>query len=367
MSKRAFTILELLVAMALMVILLAISAVVFKTSVQAQQAASATAEIMQKYQALTHQLKTDLAGLRKDAEICIIWRPGIDTNNDNIVDDYTRMDRMYFFTAGSFQTYNTWPIQGVTQPQVLQSSIARVCYMLAGAGNGNQAASQKVNKRNLGRSQHIYTAANVIDNYIPPSPQTNPNYGNLCTFPDWASFTSHKNNFYEYDKKTLAQWRDDPAWLPLAVSEKSDMVERILDADLFAPFGPRGIQINPAKSLNLHMLLAQGVGQFKIQGWLDSEKRWYPEVDPNGDGNFSDTDFFPNGSGISASVVPDLLYPYKRYYMYKYTYNLADLDQDHFNEIPGLGPALKFTFTLYDSRGVFREGKTFTYIVYLNP
>jgi hypothetical protein len=27
--------------------------------------------------------------------------------------------------------------------------------------------------------------------------------------------------------------------------------------------------------------------------------------------------------------------------------------------------ALKFTFTLYDSRGVFKEGQTFTHIVYL--
>jgi len=372
MNKRAFTILELLVAMALMVVLLAISAVVFKTSVQAQQTASATAEIMQKFQAITHQIKTDLEGLEKDAEICIIWKPGIDTNGDGIVDDYTQMDRMYFFTTGAFQTYATWQIQGAAKPAVLHSSLARVCYMLAGDGSGKQAADQKASKRILGRSQHIYTAANVIDDYIPDSPQINPNYGNLSIFPDWAAFTSEKNNYYEYDKKTSNQWRDEPVWLPTAASEKSEMVERILDADLFAPFGPqngekRGIQINPAKDLNLHMLLAQGVGQFKVQGWLDAEKRWYPQIDPNGDGNFSDTDFVPSGSGISAIVAPDLIYPYKRHSDHKYAYNLADLDKAHFNEIPGLGPALKFTFTLYDSRGVFPEGKTFTYIVYLNP
>jgi hypothetical protein len=41
------------------------------------------------------------------------------------------------------------------------------------------------------------------------------------------------------------------------------------------------------------------------------------------------------------------------------------VDEAHFNMIPGLGRALKFTFTLYDSKGVIKNGKTFTHIVYL--
>jgi hypothetical protein len=41
------------------------------------------------------------------------------------------------------------------------------------------------------------------------------------------------------------------------------------------------------------------------------------------------------------------------------------LNEEHFYEIPGLGRALKFTFTLYDSKGVIKEGRTFTHIVYL--
>jgi hypothetical protein len=42
------------------------------------------------------------------------------------------------------------------------------------------------------------------------------------------------------------------------------------------------------------------------------------------------------------------------------------LDESDFDNIPGLGRALKFTFTLYDSRGVMKEGRTFTHIVYLD-
>ena len=46
--------------------------------------------------------------------------------------------------------------------------------------------------------------------------------------------------------------------------------------------------------------------------------------------------------------------------------HLPDLDEDHFALIPGLGRALKFTFTLYDSRGLIKKGRTFTHIVYLD-
>ena len=42
------------------------------------------------------------------------------------------------------------------------------------------------------------------------------------------------------------------------------------------------------------------------------------------------------------------------------------LDREHFNSIPGLGRALKFTFTLFDSMGIIKEGRTFTHIVYLD-
>ena len=39
---------------------------------------------------------------------------------------------------------------------------------------------------------------------------------------------------------------------------------------------------------------------------------------------------------------------------------------ERFNEIPGLGRALKFTFTLYDSKGLIPGGRTFTHIVTLD-
>ena len=113
--------------------------------------------------------------------------------------------------------------------------------------------------------------------------------------------------------------------------------------------------------INPHLIFGERVGEFKIQCWYDfpSENipagqkpksgRWYPEVDPNGDGNLADSDFarlLPNllGNGMLAAL-----------------YSGGGAWQTP----PGPGRALKFTFTLYDSHGVFKNGKTFTHIIYL--
>ncbi|GAG37847.1 unnamed protein product, partial [marine sediment metagenome] len=44
----------------------------------------------------------------------------------------------------------------------------------------------------------------------------------------------------------------------------------------------------------------------------------------------------------------------------------GDLNEGDFGDIPGLGRALKFTFTLYDSKGILPKGRVFTHIVYLD-
>ena len=132
----------------------------------------------------------------------------------------------------------------------------------------------------------------------------------------------------------------------------------------------RGAEINPADPNSIHMLLCEGVGEFKIQGWNDALQRWVPEVDPDGDGTLLDTDFIPaqNGIELHSEEIPGVLYPYPpnggvRINNIDYPEN--QIDEAHFDMIPGLGRALKFTFTLFDSKGIIKEGRTFTHIVYL--
>jgi hypothetical protein len=71
-----------------------------------------------------------------------------------------------------------------------------------------------------------------------------------------------------------------------------------------------------------------------------------------------------------SEAVPGVLYPYGGVRINNISYPREGtddrIDRAHFNKIPGLGRALKFTFTLYDSRGILKEGRTFTHIVYLD-
>jgi len=90
-----------------------------------------------------------------------------------------------------------------------------------------------------------------------------------------------------------------------------------------------------------------------------------PEVDPDGDGDLADTHFFLT----EPNRVPGVLYPYPPnglVNMNTINYPRTQVDEAHFNNIPGLGRALKFTFTLYDSKGIIKKGMTFTHIVYLD-
>jgi hypothetical protein len=126
----------------------------------------------------------------------------------------------------------------------------------------------------------------------------------------------------------------------------------------------RGATVEPADANTIHMLLCEGVGEFKVQGWYDAESRWMPEVDPDGNGDLSDRDFF-----LDDVNVPGVLYPYPPYggvFIRSINFSNFLVNEANFNWIPGLGRALKFTFTLYDSKGIIKGGRTFTHIVYLD-
>jgi hypothetical protein len=155
------------------------------------------------------------------------------------------------------------------------------------------------------------------------------------------------------------------------------------------PIGGRpGVDLTALDGQSLHMILAQGVGSFSVQwsytvddmrrqGQPDSDLsrpvftgiRWWPSTDPDGNGTISDSDFGPamgmkaNSFGCymrfpSAPSLPALLAIWKD--------PSGCLNDANWRFASTYFPkALKFTFTLYDSNGVFKEGKTFTHIVYL--
>ncbi len=340
-NYKAFTLVELLVAIGILAIVLSFSSVIFKVSIGAHRTAIANAEIMQKLRAITNQLNADFKGLRKNGEIFIVWvaKPLTTTDyKDNDLDGYERFDRIMFFADGDFQSYKLPTIRG---------NIARICYMIAKKGNVS-AEGQDRTKRVLARNLHILT-----------------NDPSLNNFPDFDNFSDTQwyewNNRYEYDKISLDGWKN------ISWQNKKDMLTVTSDIqvdDSSVNKAVRGVKVDPADANSIHMLLCEGVGEFKIQGWYEAQQQWIPEVDPDGNGNLADTHFFLN----EPNTVPGVLYPGPDGTVHINTidYSRALINEANFNAIPGLGRALKFTFTLYDSKYIIKNGMTFSHIVYLD-
>ena len=342
-KKTAFTLIELMVAMGILVVILSFAGVIFRVSINSHRTAIANAEIMQKLRAITGQLNADFKGLNKDGEIFVVWKAellGDTTYKDNDLDGYERFDRIMFFADGDFQSYGINP--------VVRGNTARICYILA-RDNTHRPEGQDRPKRMLARTQHILTSDTSLTDFLNPGGFSNA---------QWLEW----NNRYEYDKSSLEAWKRIP------LVNKKDMLSvindvRVSDSNVIEDV--RGAIVEPSDANSIHMLLCEGVGEFKIQGWSDDQQRWLPEVDPDGDGNLADTHFYFN----EPNNVPGVLYPYPPNGMVvinNINYPREQIDRIHFNSVPGLGRALKFTFTLFDSKGIIREGRTFTHIVYLD-
>jgi prepilin-type N-terminal cleavage/methylation domain-containing protein len=345
--KKAFTLIELMVAIGLLAIVLAFASVIFRVSINAHRTAIANAEIMQNLRAITDQLNADFQGLRKDGEIFVAWTasPQAVVEPDE-PSSYERFDRIMFFADGDFQSYGVNPM--------IRGNIARICYMLANSppqDDPKRPPQQEPRKRILARTQHILTADSALTNFLDP---------NSFTDRQWYIW----NNRYEYDRMSLDTWKN------ISWRQKVDMLSVISDvtvqpSKITEKWKCRGATVSTADPNSIHMLLCEGVSSFKIQGWYDKLQRWVPEVDPDGDGRLTDTHFFLN----DPNTVPGVLYPYPPFggiSINNITYPRELIDEAHFNMIPGLGRALKFTFTLYDSRGIIERGRTFTHIVYLD-
>ncbi len=362
-TSRGFTLIELVVAIAIMVMMISFAAVIFKVSIGSHRTAAANAEIMQKLRAITDQLNADFKDIRKDGVILVAWKAVFDNN----IGRHMRFDTILFFANGDFQSYH--PYNG----KIVRGNTARVCYMLAKDGYGVTAIrpwGQKPEQRILARSQHILTSD--VDLF------TSPVFPDLANIPipftpaDNARY-EFANNLYEHDdRESLVSWRiGAPQPGPLR-----DKLREMLTVCTDLRFGggiaeSGGLTVNVSEPNTIHMLLCESVAEFKIQGWYEAEKRWFPMVDPDYDGDLSDSDFFTVGNAIDPGRRPAIIYP-------RWNFECGNigignngiyppdlLNESNFDFIPGLGRALKFTFTLYDSKGIIKNGRTFTHIVYL--
>ena len=262
--RKAFTLIELVVAIGILAMVLSFAGVIFRVSIDSHRTAVANAEIMQKLRAITDQINADFKSIAHGYGGYI----GFNTDRYTVGGQTTDVnsDCITFFANGDFQS------TGQYDGRTIAGNVA--CVFYGTADPNSYVSSAKPQDKILLRRQTILTADAPADDSDP------------------------RGEFYI---KSLSEWRADPPF-----TDRGDWVRR--------PF------IDPDNlKEQFVMYLAQGADNFTI--------------------HFAD--------GISSDKIV-----WKR----------------HEEGEPGniATNALKFTFTLYDSKGIIKKGRTFTHIVYLD-
>jgi prepilin-type N-terminal cleavage/methylation domain-containing protein len=271
--RKAFTLIELVVALGVLAIVLSFAGVIFRVSIDSQRLAMANAEIMQKFRVITQQLDADFRG--RIAEYGGALRTNDTTVGPNEVT--VRSDSIAFFACGDFQSTNQY------NGRTVVGNVAAIFY---GQPDPNSYPVYPLpRQRLLLRRQTI----------LAPEPPGGAAASEVTPVAEWGG---------EYYSDSLSQWRTE------GFVDANDLADR-------PSIDPTDVQSYQ------FMYLAEGVGDFAAH---------YLPLDADAD---------------------DLPGSWTRY--------VGDSDgQTEQMEQPR---ALKFTFTLYDSRGIIEDGRTFTHIV----
>jgi type II secretory pathway pseudopilin PulG len=335
-----FTLVEIVVAIGILVMVVGFSGVIFQRSIGSYRTSMAQAEIMRKLRVITEQLDSDFRGLRKDAPMYIQFEKG----TNPVYDTNNRFDQIMFFADGDFQ--------GTNNPTVV-GNVARIYY-----GQANNPNALQGKNRVLARRQHILTADTGID----PAYRW-PNYPN---FNDFDAFdpcfpTLRKNDTYEYDWLSLSQWQvivNDPTYGSTNAAKVTDIC-----------FNNNRPIINTANANSIHNLMTDGIGSFSIQwDYITSagEHFWWPALDPDGSPATSLDSDFDGTNGMGSSSFGFYFYSTRPTGWLDPTQATGSYYPDNVLQPKPVYPkALKFVFTIYDSRGVFPNGQTFSHIVYI--
>jgi len=375
-KNKAFTIVELVVAMGLLVMLVGLSSVVFSTTVKAHRKATATIEITRNLRVVTEQLNADFRGLRKDAPL-MFW---FDSTVTAGVEE--RFDMTHFFADGDFQTVREYSVRydsdndGVLEssdavrPEILSGNLARIFY---GHTNSPAPAPDFQTYQVLSRKSHILTShSGAIFNFGEIPQVTNAtmyapfdlSFGIL----PGAGINSDENKL-EFNTIPLTDWINALNYLDGVNPQNANHFITYCLTDASRPV------IDLTDFETLHLLMAQGVMDFAIQwaytpddlqlpvaGFIEGI-RWFPNVDPDGDPLTNDSDFAGMNGGNPFGVyftLPDGT-TNLNWFSIQYCRTQGVYFSNTFYP-----KALKFTFRLKDANKIFPDGKTFTHIIYLD-
>lgn len=423
-NKKAFTLIELIVALGLVAAMLAGSGYIFSVAASSQKIARATGDVMDKLRIITAQLDQDFAGLQKDMPILVRFdRYDKDEDGDGVAEEH-RADQIMFFATGDFSSLrryelayksNWWdlPIKG--QSARLQYGISRP-YLEQNGENYDSSLDYEYikqdktnnklspNQRILTRRQHIYSPNIALDGsdfvyWHKEFPEVDDSKFEIYDkYEIYKSLMSDSGAVYwdqalEHENILPNVWQKIPLDHSSSNNDYKDAVipacfEKYVDTD------KEDSSALPKK--RFHTILSESVSDFKIQfayqidNSVNADEKqarwlWFPSSDPDLDTNDTDSHFkSPTATEIFHSSNQDLFGV------------LLNLDKDNskvtgtelidmgsnykwyklenYDRKPSTGntfkqnllKAIKFTFTLHDSNNEFEDGKTFTHIIYLD-
>lgn len=362
-THKAFTIIELLVAMALVVILVALSSVIFAAAVRAHRMADSTLEISRRAEVIAEQLLSDVRGLRKGAPLAIRFERDATTG--------VHYDQILFFANGNFQTIHQY------EGKTVWGNLSRIYYGHAWETRytaesflkGYRPSITGSSGQELPVSQLLSRRAHVLTSDL-----------SLPAFPDSSGFVDSfkplANNTLETDRLSLTEWEN-----LLAVSQQNSTVFLLRNffnqPDATTTGRP---MIDKTFPQSLHLLLSEYISAFKVQWGYTAEDltlsatdnepvlvtdaqyftgmRWWPSVDPAGDGSVG-SDFDAMG-GDEFGVYFQLP---RGTTLKEWSPSIACRTNGVYFRQHFFPRALKFTFVVHDKNGLFPDGKTFTQIV----
>jgi prepilin-type N-terminal cleavage/methylation domain-containing protein len=279
-TYKAFTLLELVVSIALLAIIFLFAGVIFKVSINSYRTSVANAEIMQKLRAITDQLNADFKGIVLGAPGRVSFAIGQSVIDGQVID--VRQDGIASFSIGDFQS--TGQYTSGSSKKTVVGDVAGIFYGLA-----NISATDPREKILVRRQTILLT-------------------------PDSSFKDANSDPRGEYYKKSLSQWKVDFRSHLYDVNELT--TEEQLDPSIDADFDKLSVKY-----------MAKGVDNFTIQ---------YVGTEDPPDLSKKFNEWRPDNRDVTTGWT-DKIYPI----------------------------ALKFTFTLYDSKAIIKQGRTFTHIVYL--
>jgi prepilin-type N-terminal cleavage/methylation domain-containing protein len=325
MRRKALTLVEMMVAIGLLAIVMVMAGSIFRVAIESYRMAKANGEILQKLRVITSQLDRDLQGLIQQDQAFTVC---LGQKDPNAPKSHGRFDRIVFLASGDFDSYRPVELRNGDPSKPVSGNTARISYMLARRYDPVrdryiQAIDLPPSRRILARTQHILTPEEFKDPCDP------------CALGTDISLWFKWHNHQEYDQMTLRQ-SAELFWARLPDPVRVNALTAITDIDVDIsgvkstlvsndPPYERGACVDLNDPNSIHMILCEGVGDFAIQGWDDTAQQWVPQTDSSG-----------------------------------------ALAQKSYLGLPAQGRALKFTFTLYDSKGVLKTGRTFTHIVDLD-